>query len=342
MSESSKTTTATGEEDTATMQDMKKVLYDTKVMDNGVQKSAWKMTLETFGMAEGKTSDSDAMVTDMNEALQKLKAMIPENDEKFKFPVTPFQELDFTLDQMLQAFIVWSNKVEDGDGEPVYNVDKAFRRLEAYASWMYEHRADLEAPLTPESMLAPALAWGMKVTYSEKAKVTVWWFDMAALNLKAIKEELEIKDSLRLFVWFSHIMVMDPSCQENGMILVESLAKKGMWESMTMVPMDLGAQLDRLTIGSLPLKMKKLYMFYGARWIHFFLALIKPFMSQKMRSRMIIIPDADDPIKLITEEFGKECIPKDFANLNGLAKKDLIFGKYLKSQIDDPEGETEC
>lgn len=334
--------TESTEQDADNLQNMKKTLYDTKVNDNGVQKSVWKMTMETFGMAEGKTSESDILLSDVDEALSKLKSMIPETGDKWKFPVTPLKELDTTLDDILRCFVFWSNKVEEDEGEPVYNVNKAFRRLENYASWMYDHREDLTEPLTPESMAKPAKAWGMKFTHSEKTGHLMWFMDLGVIDLKAIQEELELKDSLRVFVWLSHIAILDPQAQKKGTMFIEGLAKLGMWESMTMIPMDLGTQLDRLTIGSLPLKMKSFYMFHASRWIHIFMGLMKPFLSQKMRNRLIVIPDAEDPEKTLFDLFGQECFPVDWAGLKGASQTDIVFGKYLKDVVENPEAETEC
>jgi hypothetical protein len=67
-------------------------------------------------------------------------------------------------------------------------------------------------------------------------------------------------DSLRAFVWYSHYVMYDESVQENGLIFIESVAKLGIIKTMTLVPMKVGAKLDRLTIGVLPVKMNAIYI----------------------------------------------------------------------------------
>jgi hypothetical protein len=117
------------------------------------------------------------------------------------------------------------------------------------------------------------------------------------------------------------------------MIMVESLAKKSMWESYTMVPMDLSAKLNRLTIGSMPVKMKKIYMFESAQWLHIVNALMRPFMSTKMRQRIVCPTAKDDPPQVICDAaFGRANIPQGFAGMSGGTLKDLVESKYIKSE----------
>ena len=141
------------------------------------------------------------------------------------------------------------------------------------------------------------------------------------------------------------------------------MAFKGMWEVMTMFPMDLGTKLDRLTIGTLPIKMKSCYILNSAKWLNIMMALIKPFMSKKMRSRMIMLqPDkkkdaekeeeTDDNNKdnnktksniqqRLEDDLGIDCIPKDFGGFTGTTcESDIVFGHYITKQTQGFKNES--
>ena len=71
-----------------------------------------------------------------------------------------------------------------------------------------------------------------------------------------------------------------------SLILVDSehLDRVGMIHLFSIIPADLSAKLDRLTIGVLPLKMKSIYLLQNPRWMSFLLVLIAPSLSKKCES----------------------------------------------------------
>lgn len=208
------------------------------------------MTKETFGMSEGGSRQKDDVLCDTpEEAMNSLKSMYlaskSESDKKWEFSLTPLEPLNATLDDLLRAFVLWSFKEVPGN----YNVSKAFRRLESYASWMEDHRKDLEEPLTVQSILEASKAWNMKLTHDKYGRL-VWWIAFGDIDTEAIKSKISLQDSLRYCVWLTHVVLFDKKAQENGMVLMQSLGNKGMVATLTLVPMDLGTKLDRLTIGA--------------------------------------------------------------------------------------------
>merc|ERR1712238_342851 len=118
--------------------------------------------------------------------------------------------------------------------------------------------------------------------------------DVAKMEQSNIKE-IDSQEHLRYVVWFSHLLMFDKNAQDHGVVLMEDLNKIGFWNCMTLIPMDVGAKMDRLTIGVLPVKMKAIYMFGAARWTQLMIGLMKPFLSKKMRERMIIVTKAMTP-----------------------------------------------
>ena len=85
------------------------------------------------------------------------------------------------------------------------------------------------------------------------------------------------------------------------------------------MPFILIAKMDRLTIGVLPIKMKGIYIFGAARWLHLMMNLMKPFLSKKMRERMIIVTEkmAPDTQLYCDEEFGRAYVPDGFLGVQG-------------------------
>lgn len=74
------------------------------------------------------------------------------------------------------------------------------------------------------------------------------------------------------------------------MCFAESIGKLGFFAMLTMFPAKLGAKLDRLTIGVLPIKMKALLILDAPRWMSMLMGLFSLFMSKKMKQRMVRTP----------------------------------------------------
>lgn len=342
------------EEEEAGLADMKKV-FETEVTDDqtGKKKSYWSFAMETMGMASGKDGDEDLWLETVEQGVPILKKYIREKDAKLaeeqeqakkKLPFTsymdlvPLDEFHTTQTNFLKSFLKWSIKdkediVEGSEGANlVVNASKARRRLDSYFEWMKDNMAEdmAENPLTFESVKEVHKAWSLEATHSKDDQL-IWWFDLGTMDTKSIKS-LAPQDQMRYIVWFSHLMMFDHRGQDNGLLLVEALDNLGFWKSITLVPMELGAKMDRFTIGVLPIKMKGIYMFGCARWVHLMVGLMKPFMSKKMRSRMIIVTEkmAPEPQKYCDDNFGQGSIPDGFMSLNGGSKKDALIHRLNK------------
>lgn len=191
---------------------------------------------------------------------------------------------------------------------------------------MDESAKDLEGLTTPS--VKPALdAFNMLVSIDKEGNF-VWWFDLSTIDKKAIKEDLTPEESLRAFVWYSHYILYDQNAQDNGMVIVENCAKMGFFDLFTLMPMKLGAKLDRLTIGVLPIKCKKIYLLEEPRWMKMLMKLMGMFLSKKMKSRIKTMGDKFDQLG---EELGEECIPKKFGPLEGKMEVDPIVKTYFSN-----------
>jgi hypothetical protein len=324
--EAATTASSTGE--------IKEHMQNTKGNDNGTHKSIWAMTRETFGMADGGKAKASSIVDTEAQALQAIKAKVAAAKEKDKktnkweFLVTPTTELNATLDDVLLAFCKWTKK--DSDDNKM-NIGKAFRRLTAYVNWMNDAKEDLEEPLTVASIQAAAKAFGMKMTHDSSGRL-VWWFDVANMDVEAIHEKtIPVKDVVRYFVWATHVCLLDASAQANGMLFIQDTGDLGFWELMTLFPPQVSAKMDRLTIGVLPVQMKGIYVVHAARWMKLLMSLIKPFMSKKMRQRVVAIGKKEDAFLILTKVVGgKEYIPTKCCDLEGTLETDIIFGTWIK------------
>ena len=334
------TTTNTTTTDRNEIIQMKKMLLDTKV--DGGKKSIWSMTIETFSMADGKHKKEDIIVTTIDDGLELLNDYVKQRDAEKKnkksMDLVPLSEFNATQDQFLASFLKWAEKEaeeEDGDNngskkKTKINVSKACRRLDSYFEWMEDNKENFEEPLTIDSISKTAKLWDIQITYdTENDNKFVWWIDLGKLDKEEIKK-VSSKDHLRYVVWFSHLVMLDSNAQRNGAMIIEDMGHLSFWKLATLVPSDLSAKMDRLTIGILPVKMKKIYVFGAARWMTLLMTLLKPFMGKKMRNRMQLIPNATD-MQLFCDNLlqSRKNIPINFCNIIGEAKRDGIFDKFL-------------
>jgi hypothetical protein len=336
------------------MADMKKMM-SVEVTDKGKKKSMWKMTMETMGMAGGKDGHGDLWVETVEDAIPMLKKYLKEKDlklaeeqavakEKRPFDswmdLVPLEAFHVTRTQFLTAFLKWAIKdredIVEGseDAKLVVNASKAQRRMDSYFEWMSENMAaDLaKTPLTMDSIMEAHKIWELAATTTEDGKF-VWWFDIAKMDQKAMKS-LPVNDHLRYMVFFSHLIMFNPAAQDNGVLLLEELDKIGFWNCMTLIPMELSAKMDRLTIGVLPVKMKGIYMFGSPRWMNLMMGLMKPFLSKKMKERIISVPtDVEGSRQKFCDDLlgGQKYIPDNgFVGLKGDIPQDDAFIKLKK------------
>lgn len=306
------------------------------------KKSVWTTTLETFGMADGKTKKSDILVDTVEQGLALLNDYVAEIQKKepgsLCWDLVPRSQFNATQDDFLLAFLKWAEKdAKDTDSNTAsvttttpdktkVNVTKALRRVNAYFQWMEENRKDLQEPLTVDSVAATAKIWDIQVTYSEKDQL-VWWIDLGSLDRDTLKE-IDSKDHLRYIVWFSHMVMFNERARSNGAIIIEDMGNMGFWKLATLVPSDLSTKLDRLTIGILPVKMNTIYVFGAATWMTLLVNLMKPFMGKKMRDRMVLVPKKTDMQTFCDELVTRKNIPAEFCGILGESPRDVVFKSF--------------
>ena len=325
-----------------------------------------KESIQTFSDPDGSSKKGDILVTSPWQAMNKLKEMIEDTKSKTKnakknaqwdFKSCPCDQFGKTLDDTFMCFIKWAKVKKDeatasAQNNDQYNVSKvsmrytfffsclktyliililiihqAFRRVKSYAEWMEESSEDLvDPPLTAASVKDALDAFKMRVS-TDKEGNFVWWFDLKAIDKKLLKEGLKPEESLRAFVWYAHYILYDKAAQDNGMIIVENCAKMGFFEIINLMPMKLGAKLDRLTIGVLPIKCKKIYILEEPGWMKMLMKVLGMFLSKKMKSRIVSLKEWDK----VGEILGEECIPKNFGPLEGKMETDPVEKAYFSN-----------
>jgi hypothetical protein len=300
-------------------------------------------TMESMGKAKGKYFPSDMVANTPEDAMCEFKIMIGEakaheksGGEKWDLPWSPLKELDSTVDEVLAAFLLWS-RVEDLEGgaipgEVLMNVSKAFRRYHTYVDWMSKNQDMLKEPLTGASVARAAKAFGTKISHDKTGRL-VWWLDVKKMDLDAFhNQDIPVEETVRFLAWAVHVIMLDKSAQENGMVYVQDLDSIGFLKVIGAFPLStVCAKLESLTSGCLPIKMKALYVMQPSSWASVLLALMRSFMSAKMRSRIIKVGAEENAQEIIAEAVGgTDFIPHACCNLEGTLELDIIFGKYIK------------
>ena len=342
------------EEEDVGLSDMRKMM-STEISDSktGKKKSYWSVAMETMGMASGKEVEGDLWLETVEQGVPMLKKYIKQKDAqlaeeqysgKYKKPFTswmdlvPLEEFHVTQTSFIKAFLKWATKdredVVEGSEEAklTINASKARRRMDSYFDWMAENMGEdmAENPLTLESVAEVQKVWDLQSTTTDDGRYC-WWFDIGKMDQKAIKK-ISAQDHLRYIVFYAHMVMFDTKAQDNGIIFMEDLDKMGFWSCMTLIPMEVSAKMDRLTIGVLPVKMKACYMFGCARWVSIFMAMMKPFLSKKMRERLIVVTDsvAPDRQKYCDDLIGRANIPDGFMNIQGDVEHNAMIKKFKK------------
>lgn len=289
----------------------KKLLHESRCEDG---KSVWATTLETYSMHDVKGKRGDFHCAKLEDAIHSLRDMAAKHDMTIDTDV--LEGFDATINDLLRVFAKWCFKEESGK----YNVSKGFRRLKDYVNWMEKNCKGYD--WRPETMIEAHEAWGFFMTYDKYDRL-VWWTDCDINDFERIKYEVDHDDTLRYVVYLSHVVMFDKKAQENGIVCIEQMGNKSVMEYLNMIPMDLGAKLDRITVGIIPVKIKKLHFFNCARWMWIIAGLFAPFASSKMRKRFSLI--RGNPQKKIDNEVGRECIPTQMnGGLVGMVDTDIL------------------
>mmetsp|Transcript_32683 Transcript_32683/g.48401 ORF Transcript_32683/g.48401 Transcript_32683/m.48401 type:complete len:369 (-) Transcript_32683:130-1236(-) len=250
----------------------------------------------------------------------KVETSYDKRPQKWNFVTTPLSCFDKTLDDVFLSFCRWA---KESDSTQI-NVTRAFERLTSYATWMDKTNRDMiDPPLTTSSIEKEWETWGMKVSH-DKAGRLVWWLDLSRVDLDEV-QKIPSDKSLRLFVWFSHLLMFDSRAQEHGCVFIQNMGKIPFWNGMThLVPPRLAQKVQSLTVGVMPIRMKHIYACESPKWTQVLLGIMKPFLSQTVKDRIVCI---ENP-KILEDILGQDCIPSNFVGTDGTMEKDDVFSAH--------------
>jgi CRAL/TRIO domain len=320
---------------------------------DGKRHSYFSATLQTFNMRGGKDKNDDTLCASLEDAMIVLESMVEpkrqagSNGGAWDFSLTPLEDFDANEKDLLRSFVLWSRKQEQHQTQQqqqhdektaattskpqplIYNVSKAFRRLESYIEWMNQNARDFNFKNSEISMKDIARVWDMKMTHDKQGRL-VWFCDLEALDFDYIKHKLPHDDTLRYLVWLVHLILFDKGTQENGVVLVYSIGKVGLIESLTLVPLELQHKFDSLSIGRLPIRVESIIMFNNPTWMKVVMALVTPFLSRKMTRRLKLIKRLEDPRQILEDVLGSNCFPANMMaqQLQGTLENDLISERF--------------
>ena len=325
--------------------------------------TSWKSIVVMFrdiiSWANGSNRKGDIYAKTMDEAVFLMRDMVSTtiaatvsdsknvnitSENPMLFRTVPLQEFQVTLDDLYQLFLRWA--IADGSKDDFksckrrgsvngkqngkINVSKAYRRLERYALWMEQIGGDilLDPPLTAHSIRTAWNEFSMALSYDECNRL-VWWLDLGKSDLQGVRA-LSPEQIVRLYIWFSHLLLFDRNGQENGIVFVNDLGRASFGKFMTMLPFELGIKLDEFMISVIPLKTKLVVFMNRPPWAKFGYSLLSVFMTRQMKKRVVMVPEKRVR-EVVMDAVGADCIPEGFGHLNGTFADD-IFG--LQRRID--------
>ena len=227
-------------------------------------------------------------------------------------------------------FIEWA---KDDTKRRCYNITKAFERVEEYATWMDERSEDL-AGMTNESIQPAWNAWNMQTSRDNKGRV-VWWMDLSSVDKL---QELTANESLRLFVWFAHYLLFRHQTQQHGVVVVLNMARVDLRTFLSMLPPNMERKIEKLTMGVLPIKTSQIYVTASPKWSKVFMTVAKPFLSQQMRERIVVLKSA----KELDDSLGADCVPDGFGKSmkRRVRVRSTRFRRAQRSADDELIGST--
>lgn len=148
-------------------------------------------------------------------------------------------------------------------------------------------------------------------------------------------------DMLRFSVFLMMRLMQDPQTQINGVILLENLENYPMFAGMRMRGAGLGnmkASFEWLKAS--PMKLKGIYGYKEPFYIPAMMAMVKPFMSRKLRSRVALYGDKADDM-LAAAGLKPEEVPVAYGGtLENFDSAWYLRGELAASSTDSTSSET--
>ena len=274
--------------------------------------------------------------------VQNWKALGRVDSQKWNFEACPLDDFGKSLDDLFRAYLRWSQKDADREANR-FNVSKVMRRLEKLSTWGFENRAILQGQASMPAQQKERVwrAWGLCVSEKEDAHGRV----ILCLNMDFIDREYIrssatiVEDSCRVFWWLIHGLAFDEAAQRSGVILVENVATAGFFDSFSLVPADLKAKLEKLTLGSSAIKLKQFCFVHQPFWVRAIVRFMSLFLSRKMRQRFVLY--GNDRGKMFRDLGGPDALPAAFVEGATGSNRDRLMKKAFYPETTEADSSKE-
>lgn len=299
-----------------------------------------KKDMKAFNEAEGKDLVTDGRAVGLAAAVVLLEERITahRNDAKkckrpemWDFNAGVLQKFTKSRTELLHSYLRWSIKEgipkedqEEFEAAATFNVDKAFRRVLAYAEWMQDHKAILDkCPFNAEHFRKGYIKTGNFCPDITDSSGRLMWIVDCLRGDEPPKLAVEM---LILQTCYSmHCLAFDMDSQRTGIVILEDMAYMGFGTMMKVFPMDAKKEIDILFQGVSPVRMHKFCIVRSPMWMTLIMKFMGMFMSKKMKARMGVYGKDFD--KLVAEVGGPEYMPAGFASGgSNTTCKDRFFG----------------
>jgi hypothetical protein len=104
-------------------------------------------------------------------------------------------------------------------------------------------------------------------------------------------------------------------------VFIQCFAGMSFWSWMTMLPLNLGIQVDEFVISVIPLKTRIVLFLDRPPWVRFGYQLLSAILTRAMKKRVFMVPDKN-PQQSVETVVNADCIPVGFDGLNGTLELD--------------------
>jgi hypothetical protein len=255
---------------------------------------------------DGEEKKGDILVTGIKLALDAFKEIIPTaKKDGFKYDLRGVHLgksvcRGKTKEDLYKGFLLWSQKDQDIKTNS-FNVSKAFRRFESFATAQEKHYSKTGHFKEPVyySELENVRAIFPLVVGQEPLKNTpkekpldgclFWAIDLTKCEHYDLKKHgIELSELFRFLWYYLLSSIFDDIACHPGIILCEDIGYMGLGDMMAfssaIKPIE--NDLNELFYGCVPLKMKKVIIVNSPWWMNFLIGFMRLFMSKKMSSRI--------------------------------------------------------
>lgn len=271
-------------------------------------RSEMRTSGKLMNQMDGKESKDDKIIIGLDDAKQELMELL--ESKKILFTGFPFEDLKTNIEQLCEAYCLWSQKDPDVEQDR-FNVTKAYLRMEAFNKWVEEYKDQINTgPVTREEAQRILRHSGFFLSENlSKDGHLMWLFSIDRYNMEAM-QKFSVQEQLRAFVWLFVAMSLDADVQKHGVVIVEGFSHKGLMFLMRMMDKKVKQATDKLLMGCGAIKMKKIYIIENTWFMKKIMGFFSLFISKKMRDRFELYNDDWD--RLYGNLGGADLLPEGF------------------------------